>query len=100
MRTALGLAVAMFALSHRIFAQTNLPTVEEALNATRDVWGELAIRQPNGPSYAFFEQLLPPLRYVDCTFRYYPIALAAPRGMQKARFVSNGSGVNLPHGLK
>jgi hypothetical protein len=82
------------------FAQSTRPTVQQALEATTDLWGEEAIRQPNGPSYEFFESLLPPLRYVDCAFRHYPIALAAPRGANKARFVSNGSGVNLPHELK
>ena len=81
-------------------AQTTRPTVQQALEATTDVWGEEAIRQPNGPSYEYFENLLPPLRYVDPAFRHYPIALAAPRRANKARFVSNGSGVNLPTELK
>ena len=89
----------IFCCSLSVAAQTTLPTVAEAFASGQDIWGELAMRQPNGPSYEFFEKLLPPLRYVDCTFRHYPIALAAPRGLLKARLVSNGSGVNLPSGL-
>jgi hypothetical protein len=41
----------------------------EALNATRDVWGEAAMAQPNGASYEFFAPLLPPPRYVNADFR-------------------------------
>ncbi len=77
-----------------------MPSVQDVLVATHDLWGELAMQQPNGPSYAFFEKLLPPLRYVDCQFRDYPIALSAPLAPQKARLISNGSGVNLPNGVK
>jgi hypothetical protein len=69
--------------------------LEEALAAQRDVWAEAAMRQPNGASYEFFESLLPPLRYVDAEFRHYPIVLSAPDRATKARYVSNGSGVNL-----
>jgi len=79
---------------------TAVPTVGEALASLRDVWGELAMRRPEGPTYEFFRNLLPPLRYVNCSFRHYPIALAAPLGRAKARLVSNGSGVNLPSGLR
>jgi hypothetical protein len=28
--------------------------------STNDAWGELAMKQPNGASYEFFEKLLPP----------------------------------------
>ncbi|MDH7480655.1 MAG: hypothetical protein QHH26_01605 [Armatimonadota bacterium] len=71
-----------------------IPTVQEAINSRRDIWGELAMKQPNGPSYEFFEKLLPPLRYVSATFEHYPIVLCAPSGKVKARLVSNGSSVN------
>jgi hypothetical protein len=64
-------------------------------DAREDVWGEAAIRQPGGPSYEFFRDLLPPLRYVNTSFRHYPIVLSAPLAPVKARWVSNGSGVNL-----
>jgi hypothetical protein len=74
------------------------PDLSAALAATRDVWGEQAMREPDGPSYAFFEKLLPPLRYVNTQFRHYPIALAAPLGARKARLVGNGSGVNVSAG--
>ena len=74
----------------------SFPTTREAMAATReDVWAEAAIKAPSGPSYEFFKDVLPPLRYVDAEFRHYPIVLSAPRGAVKARWVSNGSGVNL-----
>ena len=71
------------------------PSVEQALAARTDLWGELAMRQRSGPSYSFFEQLLPPLRYVEASFRHYPIVLAAPFGSHKSRLISNGSGINV-----
>jgi hypothetical protein len=70
----------------------------EMIASKRDVWGEEAIRQPNGPSYEFFEALLPPQRYVNADFRYYPIVLSAPNAPVKARLISNGSGINLRAG--
>jgi len=72
----------------------SLPTLEEALAAKTDVWGEAAMGQPDGPSFEFFAGLLPPLRYVNAAFHHYPIVLSAPRSLQKARLVSNGSAVN------
>src|SRR5690242_17946584 len=75
-------------------AQAPLPTPESMAAAKEDVWGEAAIRAPGGPSYEFFKDLLPPLRYVNTAFRHYPIALGTPRGLVKARYVSNGSAVN------
>src|SRR5690348_14875075 len=71
-----------------------LPSVQEMAAAHRDVWGEAAIHQPGGPSFEFFKDLLPPLRYVNTAFRHYPIVLSAPAGNIKARWVSNGSAVN------
>ncbi|MDA0746120.1 MAG: hypothetical protein O2954_06335 [bacterium] len=79
-------------------------SVEDVVLAKRDVWGEAAMAQENGPSYAFFERLLPPIRYVNTTFRHCPIVLGAPGALCKARYVSNGSGINLSaeggHGWK
>jgi hypothetical protein len=72
-----------------------LPSPAEMAAAREDVWGEAAIRQPGGPSYEFFRDLLPPLRYVNTAFRHYPIVLSAPLAPVKARWVSNGSGINL-----
>src|SRR6478672_6864462 len=72
-----------------------VPTLSEAAASKRDLWGEAAMRQPNGPSYAFFEQLLPPPRYVDAEFHFYPLLLSAPNAEVKAHLTSNGSGVNL-----
>jgi hypothetical protein len=56
----------------------DLPKPAEMAAAREDVWGEAAIRQPGGPSYEFFRDLLPPLRYVNTAFRHYPIVLSAP----------------------
>src|SRR5215213_5560527 len=70
------------------------PAVQEMIEARTDVWGDVAMRQPNGASYEFFKDLLPPVRWVNAEFRYYPIVLSAPRAVQKARLVSNGSAVN------
>src|SRR4051794_26109140 len=64
-----------------------LPSLDEALNSREDVWGLAAMRQTNGPSYEFFKDLLPPLRYVNAAFRYYPIILSGPGSAQKARLV-------------
>jgi hypothetical protein len=72
-----------------------LPSPREMAASRTDVWGEAALKHPDGPSYEFFKDLLPPLRYVNTAFRHYPIVLCAPGHPVKARFVSNGSGVNL-----
>jgi hypothetical protein len=73
----------------------SLPGPKEMAASREDVWGEAALRHPDGPSYEFFKDLLPPLRYVNTAFRHYPIVLCAPAAPVKARWVSNGSGVNL-----
>src|SRR5436189_6201460 len=75
-----------------------LPSLQEVVLARKDLWGEAAIAQSNGPSYEFFEKLLPPPRYVNADFRYYPIVLSAPNAKSKARLISNGMGVNLRAG--
>ncbi len=71
-----------------------LPSLDEMLDSKTDVWGEAAIRQPNGPSYEFLKDLLPPLRYCNAGFKHYPIVLSAPGATNKARLVSNGSAIN------
>lgn len=70
------------------------------MQSKRDLWGEAAMAQPNGASYEFFAKLLPPPRYVNADFRYYPIVLSAPNAKVKARLISNGSGVNLSGGSR
>jgi hypothetical protein len=75
-----------------------IPSFDEMTHSKRDVWGEAAMRETNGASYEFFEKLLPPPRYVNADFRFYPIVLSAPRTHVKARLISNGSGVNLRGG--
>ncbi len=77
-----------------------IPSLAEVAAAKRDVWGELAMRQPNGASYEFFAPLLPPPRYVNADFRYYPLVLSAPGAAVKARLISDGSGVNLRGGTR
>ena len=57
----------------RATSKPALPTIDDVIAAKTDLWGEAALREPGGPSYAFFESLLPPLRYVDADFRHYPI---------------------------
>ena len=83
--TAVILATAVAA------APPGVATLDEALAAKEDVWGLAAMQQSNGPSYEFFADLLPPLRYVNARFRYYPIVLGAPGSARKARLVSDGS---------
>src|SRR5690349_12741849 len=75
-------------------------TSSNAITSKRDAWGEAAMAQPNGPSYEFFEPLLPQPRYVNSDFRFYPIVLSAPKATLKARLISNGSGVNLHGGAR
>lgn len=69
-------------------------SLSQAINSKTDLWGEAAIAQSGGPSYSFFEKLLPPLRYVDASFREYPIVMSAPGAAVKGRLVSNGSIIN------
>lgn len=68
--------------------------IRDMLAARTDIWGEKAMRQPDGASYEFFRDLLPPLRYCDPDFRHYPIVLSAPEAQAKGRLLSNGSAVN------
>ena len=68
---------------------------QEMAASRTDVWAEAAIHSPGGPSYEKFAGLLPPLRYANTAFRHYPLVLCAPAAKVKARWISNGSGVNL-----
>lgn len=74
--------------------QPGLASLEDAVAAKEDLWGEAALRQANGPSYEFFKSLLPPLHYVNTDFRHYPIVLTAPMARKKSRLVANGSAIN------
>jgi hypothetical protein len=69
-------------------------SVGQVLDSGVDLWGEAALKQPGGPSYQYFENLLAPLRYTDAPFRHYPITLSAPHSTVKARLISNGSAIN------
>ncbi|MHB1459206.1 MAG: hypothetical protein ACYC0V_20040 [Armatimonadota bacterium] len=74
---------------------TKQTSLEKAIAARLDIYGEAAMRQPNGASYEFFADLIPPIRYtVNPEFKYYPIVLGLAGGEHKARLVSNGSAVN------
>lgn len=90
----LAVVVLSSALAFRARGDDSLPTVDQVLASRVDLWGEAALKQPGGPSYEFFEKLLPPLRYVDADFRHYPIVLSAPGSSVKGRLVSNGSAIN------
>lgn len=88
--------IGCFVFAPPVRAEKNVATFDEMVASKLDVWGEAAMRETNGPSYEFFEKLLPPPRYVNADFRYYPIVFSAPNAKVKARLISNGGGVNLP----
>src|SRR5688500_6611993 len=69
-------------------------TVDEVLKSKVDLWDEAALKQPGGPTYEFFENKLPPFRYVEAPFRVYPIVLSAPAAPKKVRLLGDGSQVN------
>jgi hypothetical protein len=69
-------------------------TLDEVLKSKLDLWGEAALKQPGGPTYEYFEKLLPPFRYVEAPFRVYPIVLSAPAAPEKVRLIGDGSQVN------
>ena len=46
--------LATLVLAMPLTAAAALPSLAEAIASPLDVWGEAAIRQPNGPSYDFF----------------------------------------------
>ncbi|HZQ46781.1 MAG TPA: hypothetical protein VFC07_07220, partial [Verrucomicrobiae bacterium] len=94
------LCVILWSPACLIAAAEKPASFQEMVESKKDLWGETAMRQPNGPSYEFFRDLLPPPRYVNADFRYYPIVLSAPNAKVKARLISNGSGVNLHAGAR
>ena len=94
-----ALITAILAIASLGAAPATQPEIAKVLESNGDVWGEQAMARPEGPTYEFFEKLLPPLRYVNCDFRHYPIVLSTPFGPKtKARLVSNGSAINVPCG--
>src|SRR5262249_30030129 len=97
-RTFAASAAAVFFVCRAVPAPRSgpgaLPGPEAVIASELDLLGDAAIRHPGGPTYAFFADLLPPLRYVDADFRHYPIVLSAPGSPSKARLVSNGSAIN------
>ena len=95
-----GIGVQIFFYCPNAQSQTvpKAASFEQAMGSKDDVWGEAAMAQPNGPSYEFFKSLLPPPRYVNADFHYYPIVLSAPNSVIKARLISNGTGINIRGG--
>jgi hypothetical protein len=90
-----AVCLSLFATGVGASAEPPFPKNQQEVMATRtDVWAEAAIRQPGGPSYEFFRDLLPPLRWANTEFRHYPIVLSAPGAAVKARYISNGSAIN------
>src|SRR5262245_15546902 len=69
-------------------------TPRQIIESKSDLLGEAALKQSGGPSFEFFANKLPPLRYVDARYKHYPIVLAAPRSEVKGRVLSNGSIIN------
>jgi hypothetical protein len=90
----LVLAITLFTPAYTASAAEPLSTPAEVVASKLDVWGDIAFRRPGGPTYEFFANLVPPLRYVDAEFLHYPIVLSAPNATVKARLVSNGSAIN------
>ena len=81
-------------------AEEDVRTLDAIIEANTDILGEAALRQTDGPSYEFFAEAMPPLRYVNAAFKHYPIVLAAPGNACKARLVSDGSAINARGGQK
>ena len=74
----------------------NKATLQEAIDARTDVWGDAAMSQPDGANYEFFADLMPPVRWTDAEFRHYPIVLAAPRSAK--RYGSSAMAAESIHG--
>jgi hypothetical protein len=90
----LGSALILLLLFANVRAARGEFTPQQVIESKTDLWGEAALHAPGGPSYEFFEELLPPLRYVDARYKHYPIVLSAPRALAKGKIVSNGSVLN------
>jgi hypothetical protein len=71
-----------------------IATLQEAIESRTDEWGDAAMSQPDGASFEFFKDLMPPPRWTDAEFRHYPIVLSAPRSPHKARLISSGGAIN------
>lgn len=96
----LGLLILFSCSTVQVGKTSKTFTLDEVLNSKQDLWGEAAMTQPNGASYEFFAPLLPPPRYVNADFHYYPIVLSSPKSNVKARLISNGSGININGGVR
>src|SRR5207244_13340192 len=94
MKPISGLCTVVLILTGCATSSRHLPTPTQVIESKRDLWGEAALKQPGGPTYEFFEKLLPPLRYVDADFHHYPILLSGPGFLTKGRLLSNGSQIN------
>jgi hypothetical protein len=74
--------------------KNGIASVEQALASKEDLWADEAMKLPGGPTYEFFKNLIPPLRYVEAPFRIYPIVLSAPGAAVKGRLLADGSQIN------
>jgi hypothetical protein len=100
LNSPLARTFALFVCSLLFQGTANGQQLGEVVDSRRDLWGEAALRQTNGPTYEFFKDLLPPPRYVNADFRYYPIVLGTPGSKVKARLISNGSALNARGGTR
>src|ERR1700749_3461925 len=69
-------------------------SIEQALASKEDLWADEAMKLPEGPTYEFFKNLIPPLKYVEAPFRIYSIVLSAPGAAVKGRLLADGSQIN------
>lgn len=74
---SLSLAVSWRILEGCANGEPIAPVEQKMIDARTDAWGDAAMRQPNGASYEFSENRLPPLRWVNTEFRRYPFVLSA-----------------------
>jgi len=93
-RHATFIALCSIVFAAPVHAVIDRATMDQVTESNTDLLGEQAMARPEGPTYEFFRDLLPPLRYVDANFRCYPIVLSAPSNKTKARLVSDGSSIN------
>src|SRR5690242_6043511 len=69
-------------------------TPPQIIESKTDLLGEAALHALGGPSFEFFADKLPPLRYVDALYQHYPRVLAAPRSLLKGKLLSTGGIIN------
>ena len=83
-------------------SRRGLPGPEEVIASEADLWGEAALRQPGGPTYDFFADLLPPLALRGRRLPPLPdrpqrprLARQGPAGQQRQRHQRPGPAAQL-----